>query len=397
VAPSVHSYEDLQTTDSLWISHEHPDHFHIPTLVRLLDTQTPPRVLYSKRSDAKVVSWLKKRDTQCDEMNELEWTHVSGNVRVMAGRVDQDDTWLAVDDGEHVLLNLNDCILDDEKSIRTVLRAIGKEIDVLVTQFSYASWLGNPDEPEKRRKYAKRVLQRLALQASILDPQWVIPGASFAYFCCTDNAYCNDSTNQVQAAVDTIVNIAKTPVVMVPGDCWTVGNYPENSMKLEAWGRHYEASSNRPLDKRPSVSMENLIHSSRRFRKIVRQSNGRLRNWLMHASVARPIVIHLVDLDKWVRLSLVAPLRILPGPRKDHALSLASDSLDFIFRHEWGGSTLMVNGRFVVNRAMENHPGGFKDFEIIVNQRLANNHGRRREPSLKWLTTQLLRRRLESD
>jgi UDP-MurNAc hydroxylase len=58
------------------------------------------------------------------------------------------------------LLNLNDCNLDREEEI-TGIAKLFPEPDVLLTQFSYASWLGNPDESPVRRENAAHLLRRI--------------------------------------------------------------------------------------------------------------------------------------------------------------------------------------------------------------------------------------------
>jgi hypothetical protein len=74
----------------------------------------------------------------------------------------------------------------------------------------------------------------------------------------------------------------------------------------------------------------------------------------------QPLAIRLSDLGKTVRFSFFDDLRETPQAKPD--VEMSSESLDFIFRNDFGYDTLTVNGRF------EAATGGFarmtKNFAI---------------------------------
>ena len=57
-----------------------------------------------------------------------------------------------------IVLNLNDCILKSEFSLREVQRNISTNVDILLTQFSFASYQGNPEEVRELKKASKTLL-----------------------------------------------------------------------------------------------------------------------------------------------------------------------------------------------------------------------------------------------
>ena len=50
---------------------------------------------------------------------------------------------LAIRGGDRTILNLNDCIIRKRDAAEQIREAVGN-VDLLLTQFSYANWEGNP-------------------------------------------------------------------------------------------------------------------------------------------------------------------------------------------------------------------------------------------------------------
>ena len=69
------------------------------------------------------------------------------------------------------------------------------KIDLLLSQFGRANWVGNKDERALRVISAEEKLERIKLQIQKFNPDSVIPFASFVYFCHPENFHTNDSQN----------------------------------------------------------------------------------------------------------------------------------------------------------------------------------------------------------
>src|SRR5438067_12941531 len=69
----------------------------------------------------------------------------------------------------------------------------------MLTQFGYANWVGNPEEPALHRAAATEKIERIALQIDTFAPQLVVPFASFVYFSAAENAYLNEAQNAPHA------------------------------------------------------------------------------------------------------------------------------------------------------------------------------------------------------
>ncbi len=73
----------------------------------------------------------------------------------------------------------------------------------------------------------------------------------------------------------------------------------------------------------------------------------RLASLVPGATAFRPLLIQLTDLDLTVRFSFFDDLRELPAAAAPAPhVEMSSESLDFIFRNDFGYDTLTVNGRF---------------------------------------------------
>ena len=109
------------------------------------------------------------------------------------------------------------CGIESAEYAASVQREVGR-VDMLATQFSYASWQGNPDEEHRRRQRAAVVLSTVLQQVEALKPRWVIPFASFVWFCHEENFFMNEGMNLIGDVAGRIAETPATPVVMYPGD-----------------------------------------------------------------------------------------------------------------------------------------------------------------------------------
>ena len=70
------------------------------------------------------------------------------------------------------------------------------EVDVLLTQFSFAAWKGGKENKKWRTEAADEKLNTMQLQINKFNPKYIIPFASYIYFSNEENFYLNDSSNK---------------------------------------------------------------------------------------------------------------------------------------------------------------------------------------------------------
>jgi hypothetical protein len=130
-------------------------------------------------------------------------------------------------------------------------------------------------------------------------------------------------------------------VVLYPGDLWDVGA-PHNSAEAI---RRYNDDFDRALKAEPTkaatVSIEDLEKASKAFCVRCSEKNNQLILNTLPSAVA-----YLSDLDIHLELSFRTGLKRIEERQPD--IILSSDSLLNCLTTEWGGETLVINGRFQV-------------------------------------------------
>ena len=216
--PAAFEPEMLDSIDYLWISHEHPDHFHIPTLRSLPDSfkQRVTLLFQDDSSDKMFTAFEKLGFPNHMRLPHRKIVRISDETEVYCHQVGQMDSALGVRSGGKVLFNVNDCEMN-KRDCQMVRRDLGAP-DVVLNQFSCAGYDGDPDR-NKLASLGKRILENVCDNARDLGATATIPIASFAYFSTTDNRYINRYANtprqcaaELEAAGEQAVVLYHPPV-----------------------------------------------------------------------------------------------------------------------------------------------------------------------------------------
>lgn len=156
------------------------------------------------------------------------------------------DSWLYCESPDARLLNTNDCAISTGYKAAQIRRRIGA-VDILLTKFSYASWVGNPDQGKLRSFTAKQKLNAMKLQAEFFLPDIVVPIASKIVFCHEENCYLNDHINTPGDASAAIHAAHARPVVLYPGDCYEVGEPWDSADAIHAYDEDVALARRRVL------------------------------------------------------------------------------------------------------------------------------------------------------
>ncbi|MGO9331480.1 MAG: MBL fold metallo-hydrolase [Steroidobacteraceae bacterium] len=333
----------------VWLSHEHPDHFSVAFFKSTPNRHA--RVLFQQTADHRVTSFLRAQGFTVDEIAEGEDFAIAPGVTIRIGRSGFYDSWNLLRAEGRAILNLNDCELNTDRDLIKLKAEVGT-VDVLLTQFSYAAWKGGRANKALRQAAARDKLQTVRRQIAHLRPAYVIPFASFVYFSHVENAYLNDGINDIPTVLDALAGGDCRPIIMKPGDVWEVGAAWDNGDAAAFWQSAYASIPALPLHRTTQpVPLAELKAHCRLYRQRIFANNSK---WLMRlaslvpgAAAFRPLLIQLTDLDLTVRFSFFDDLRELPaGAAPAPHVEMSSESLDFIFRNDFGYDTLTVNGRF---------------------------------------------------
>ena len=192
--------------DYIWISHEHPDHFSVPTL-RRLKTKVP--VFYQQTNDRKVAPYLKNQGHEIIELESEVVRHLEGCAISFTIVVSK-----ASPNGR--VLNVNDSQLDKEAEISKAVKQA--PVDLVCIQFHYANWAGNTNDcdiPEYKRKHA---VERITKILRACESKNVLLFASFIYYCHEENFYWNQQSDNFLDTVFELQSMGINAIIMSPGD-----------------------------------------------------------------------------------------------------------------------------------------------------------------------------------
>lgn len=388
------TYEDFKDITHIWFSHEHPDHFYPPNIKKIPEEyRREIIVLFQETADKKVVNFCKKMGFK-DVVELVQDTplEIVPDVKLMCNVWTHGDSYLYMEADGEKLLNLNDCIVLTEEDVISVGEKIGP-VDLLLTQFSLSAWEGNPEDIERRKAGAKVMLDRIVRQTKAIKPKFVIPFASYVWFCHEENFYINAEGNRVELVESELKKLTDaTPIIMAPGDEWVLGESLDNEPAIELYNQEYDSLENREKQKSEVIPFETLKESSEGFIAKLVAGSGSFR---MRISFARltyakrkqrspsignflkllfldvePAHVYLTDHEKAYDFSLVGGLEPSKRAKEDCDIALGSDSLNYAFKFLWGGESLLVNGRF-----SEIYPNGRFTLFDYFNVALAKNQG----------------------
>ena len=355
-ATLVRELDGLHRNTFIWFSHEHPDHFSVPFIKRLKqDFPRKATLLFQHTKDKRVVSFLRRNGFSVVECLSGEPVCLDNEMAITVYPHADGDSYCLITCAGRAILNLNDCAINSAELCRDVKRHLPTQsgrVDVLLTQFGYANWVGNPFEPELRRSAADEKLQRIKLQIAAFNPTLTIPFASFVTFSSIENNYLNDCQNSVGQLARWAARTPATGSIrfMQPGGKLDLDHdtpattVRRNDLAVAHWER-LARQSPELLPPEPAVAPEQVRAAIDKHRAATR-ANLLMLPWLLERiGMIQPLRIYLPDLSMIITASYVRPCSEQPAGLP-HDISMTSASAVFLFSNEYGFNTTHVNGRF---------------------------------------------------
>jgi hypothetical protein len=320
-------------------------------------------------------------------------------MRITMFPYSEGDSWCVIESGGRSILNLNDCVLATPAqcdAVKARLDMLVPRVDLMLTQFGYASWVGNPDQIALHQAAAAEKTERIALQIEHLQPALVLPFASFVYFSHPENAYLNEGQNSPRAIVDAPRLARHAPLIrfLQPGSVVDLDQDSAASLahEHERAMAHWMGLKERGyalLPAEPIVALDDVGAAFMKYRETLAASLHGLPRLLELTRRIVPLVIHLSDLQQTVKCSYRKGMSTLDRDAPWH-VSMSSGNAVFLFKNEYGHDTTMVNGRF--RAGPSNGTSVFSRF--FLPQRMAKNGYDRRNPlaTLRYLVAKMMAR-----
>jgi hypothetical protein len=318
--------------DYIFVTHEHPDHFNFPTLKGIdIRDKKKIKILYQKHASTRLKDAFEKLGfSQVIELPIYNWTSVD-EFELYCGSAGSMDSFLAIKSDNKTILNLNDCVFR-KKQYEYISRQIGK-VDFLFTQFSFANWVGNQEDEHGA---SQKKIEDIFLQKEIFSPQYIIPFASFVYFCNEENSRMNDWINSPEDI--TKIEIPEIQF-MYPHDKIDTNNAFFNSeLAVEKYMRDLKKMTIDPTP--PPIPFQEITlaieTNLKRFKKKIKYPFRRM---------VKPFGVYIHDIDKSI---FIDPKNgKWSGTSKENTrYSMCSQVCWYTFKYEWGTGTLQVSGMF---------------------------------------------------
>jgi len=327
----------LDQVDHLWISHEHPDHLHFPTLKAFPDAfKHRVTVLFQETNSDKVWAALGKlgyRNFRAVPHAKAQPLGTAG-ASLMIYQHRHLDSALALRDESGAVINVNDAELtrtDCEK----LRRAFGG-FQVVLRQFSIA---GSEGVAALAASQSNEVLQTLVDHHRWLGAETTIPFASFMYFCRPDNERLNSNANTALDARAALERRGLRCHLMFPGSARALDEIAAGEGDVEAFERFY-AERRLAIDPPdPAVPLEALESA---FRRTLAGWRSKFPEMLVDRIGAIPV--RVLDHDRDYLMDFRAGT--FTATQVDPVLLINSQPLHFAFSTPFGIQTLGVSGRY---------------------------------------------------
>ena len=330
----------------LWYSHEHPDHFSIADIKKISeDRKKEITILFQKTPDQKVKGFCEKLGFKVKELEPMTSYELEDGVIITCGVEGGFDSWISVSHEGKTALNINDCRVEEEEELNEIKDLIG-DVDVLLTQFSWANWVGNSGDENAIEISRGLVHYRVDNQIKFLNPDYIIPFASFTWFSHEENSFCNHNAITVKEFVDRYPD--ENMITLYLGDEWEVGNARDCSEAVATW-MDVTRGDREPKHKSKTVPTQDLLDSFAHMKSKIQKDNDWQAILDLHESGdLEDCVVHLTDTDQKFLFN-IAGYYTLTETSKPWDIQMSSESFNYLMRHAWGRGTLMINGRFQAN------------------------------------------------
>ena len=338
----------------VWISHEHPDHFSISDVKKIIKTNPNVIFLFQSTKDKRVVNFIKKIGGKVIEKldNEVHFFNQKDFIRIIrCGTIDS----IAITqlDGK-TIVNMNDCIVGDEiYKLNNAIKDL--KIHCLLTQFGYASFISNRDKPNIRKEAVEKKMLQIKEQISFFKPEFVIPFASFIFFSHVENFYMNDEQSDIEKVSEVIKSQKSKPIILYPNDIFKFENI-DNTKAIAMYKN--DISNIKPLHNSQNVDFNDLQTSARAYCDRTMKFHGKLytKAYIIVLSTIFRIIgknpfnkvnFFISDISEFATFHITQGLYLTTESiRAD--VTISSESLKYVFDYDWGMGTVLVNARLQV-------------------------------------------------
>ncbi|MBL7696902.1 MAG: MBL fold metallo-hydrolase [Chitinophagaceae bacterium] len=329
--------------DFLWVSHEHPDHFHLPTLKSMPKTfKERVTLLFQKNNSNKMPDAFRSLGFKNIQLlPHRKIVSITPETKIHCCQIGPTpDSSLAVMNKGYTLLNLNDCEANSQ-DCKIFYKDLGK-VNLLLNQFSIAGYRGHFDYAILLKKNAQAILENMVQNHKDVRADITVPIASFVYFSDEDNRYVNAYMNtpgDVKAYFDK--HNLKT-AIMFPGDTFDSEKKFDSGPALVKFEVVYSNLDSLTYRTPEVIEVEKLRSV---VEKRFQQLKEKYPRWIMNK--LQPLIIKIPDIGKTIKICL-SDGSFEEGNFSDFDMIMGSEAFHYAFGNKWGVSTIGVGAKYLI-------------------------------------------------
>ncbi|MCW3116014.1 MAG: hypothetical protein JWM28_96, partial [Chitinophagaceae bacterium] len=303
-------------------------------------------ILFQETKDKKVVNWCREKGfKEVIELSRNVYYRLGDDFELMNSPYLYDDSWLFIKTSEKTILNINDCVVSTEEQAISIKNIINTRVDVLFTQFSYASYYGNKEDVASRKLAAQEKIEENKVQIKVFDPAIVVPFASYVWHSHEENYYMNDEVNKIDKVFDFLKTTSAKPIVLYPGEVLDFNTEHDSQNSVNRYMADYDRvlSMQPVLRKATKIPVEELTATANEMSSKVIGKYGKL-YFKTKLRTLQPLVVYLPDHDLTVSFSFLDGLHVLKS-KTPFDISMSSEVLNFGLKFDFGFGSTFVNGR----------------------------------------------------
>ena len=361
-----------QEIDYVHISHEHPDHFYIPTLKALNDSWDPD-LLIQKTHDKRVSSFIRKvLGKRAIELADGKELMLSKQMPIRIHPHGHMDSFALVKPGKCNIPNINDCILKSKEALNHLRGRLpaGRQVDILMSQYSFASYQGNRNEGRKIQKASVQHLKWIKQREGFFKPLMFMPFASGINWCSTENFYLNEYSVRHEDALKAITH-SLTPNDQSQINAKDVLASRRQQEDYSRFGRQTKETTKTNSSILRTNTEEELLNVTQKLK----QASKILNKQKLYCAIVAMHLAGILGLLKTIRINPeekegeTIRLLLYPGPslknkherptindRIQSEITMSRDSLKYTIENQFGKEILWINSRFQIDN------GSPKDF-----------------------------------
>ena len=322
----------------IYLSHEHPDHFHIPTLKKIANPESKT-VIFHKTTDGKVVDFVKNmgfKILECE--NDMFYNLNFGKIKVQSNGFDS--FFIYKTNTGQTIVNMNDYQVKDASELEKLNET---NVDYLFSQFTYANWAGNKDDDMLPKKAQRIINDRLSIQFKVFKPKTWIPSASYIYFSHEENFYMNKHTPSF-SSIKAFAESKNINCVFPTPDMIHNNRMGDNA--IQYWTTMRGLIN--PIHKNNVQPLEEVKASFLTMCEEIHNNND------MSLFNEKETYINVSDWSNVIKYD-IKNIEFEIVTQLENDIIMSSECLHFLIKNKWGRGTVLISGRCQINYEKANN------------------------------------------